>query len=395
MAWKEVKVLEQRKLFIIDYLSNNYNISQLCIIYNISRPTAYLWIKRFKEKGELGLIDQSSAPYNQPFKTPDYIIGEILNLKCCNSNLGPKKIHAILRRKIPDSEMPSCTTVANILKRNGLVIPRKLRKRFAERNRPLAHAKENNDVWSADFKGWFKTKDNYKCEPFTLTDNASRYLLKCSQLISNKEEHVWGLLDIAFREYGLPLFLRTDNGPPFASKGMGRLSKLSIKLIKAGVIPDFIDPGKPQQNGRHERMHGTLKREYIKAEYSFKEQIKKFDEFQEYFNYERPHESIGQVTPGSIYTPSNRIWNGKFRSPEYDDSYKKVKVEVSGQIKVNGQHIYLSRSLVGEYIGLKTHKVGYEAYYGQIYLGELSFSGELTVKMRGGRLRNKFKEEFY
>lgn len=395
MAWKEVKVLEQRKLFIIDYLSNNYNISQLCRIYGISRPTAYLWIKRFEEKGELGLINQSPAPHNQPFKTPDYIIDEILHLKCNKTNLGPKKIHAILSNKIPNSEMPSCTTVANILKRNGLVIPRKLRKRFAARSQPLAHVNEVNDVWSADFKGWFITSDNYKCEPFTLTDNASRYLLKCTQLNSNNGDYVWGLLDIAFREYGLPLFLRTDNGSPFATKGIGRLSTLSVKLIKAGVTPDFIDPGKPQQNGRHERMHGTLKRECIDTKYSLKEQLKKFNEFQEYFNYERPHEGINQATPASLYTPSTRIWDGKFKSPEYDDSYKKAKVEVTGQIKLNGQHLYVGRALAGEYIGLKKHENGFQVYYGQMYLGELSLSGKLSVEIREGRVRKKFKEQFY
>lgn len=395
MTWKEIKVGEQRKLFIQDFQTNNYNISELCRIYGISRPTAYLWINRFEEEGQSGLVDRISTPHNQPLSTPQYVINEIIKLKSKMPKWGPKKIHAELKRNKPDLDLPSRTTIGNILKRNGLVIPRSVRKRFAARTHPLAHVKEINDVWSADFKGWFMTKDGYRCEPFTLTDNASRYLLKCVQLQANNENHVWAILDLSFREYGLPLYLRTDNGPPFATVGIGRLSTLAVKLIKAGVMPDFIDPGKPQQNGRHERMHGTLKSEGINSEYSLKEQILYFDKFKDYYNFERPHESINQETPGSVYRPSNRTWNGKLKSPEYLDGYKKAKVEISGQIKLKGKHIYIGRALAREYIGLKEVENGFEMYYGNLYLGDVSENGEITFQRREGRIRKKIKSDFY
>lgn len=395
MAWKEVSVLDQRRLFINDYLSKTFSISELCRKYDISRPTAYLWIKRYHEEGELGLVNRNSAPYNQPFTTPSYIIDEILNMKYERSTWGPKKIEAELQRRKPELELPSRTTIGNILKRNGLVVQRNFRKRFAARTQPLAHAKEINDVWSADFKGWFVTSDNQKCEPFTLTDNASRYLLKCVNLDSNNEKHVWAILDIAFRECGLPLYLRTDNGPPFASNGIGRLTTLAVKLIKAGVLPDFIDPGKPQQNGRHERMHSTLKREGINPKLNLEEQKISLDEFQHYYNFERPHEGISQATPGSVYSPSNRIWDGKFTSPEYLDDFKKVKVRASGQTKLKGKDIFIGRALAGEYIGLEETEMGFKIFYGPIYLGVMNFEGEVTIPRREGRVRKKIKSDFY
>jgi putative transposase len=397
MAWKEISVLEQRKLFIRDYLTENFSISVLCRIYEISRPTAYLWIQRYENEGEEGLIDRKSTPHNQPRATPSDIVEEILNLKFTWSKWGPKKIAAYLNRHKPELILPSETTIGNILDKHGLVARRKLRKRFAERTQPLAHAKEINDVWSGDFKGWFITNDKYKCEPFTLTDNASRYLLKCLMLDVNNTEHVWAVLDVAFREYGLPLYLRSDNGPPFASNGAGRLSRLAIKLIKAGVIPDYIDPGKPEQNSRHERMHGTLESEAVFPELNVEKQKMKLEEFQYYYNFVRPHEGINQETPGSIYRLSDRAWTGIFKSPEYRDDYKKVKVRQSGQINLNGKKdMYIGKSLIDEYVGIEETETECKVYYGPIYLGNITQEGELAISRRKGRDRNKKnKSDFY
>jgi putative transposase len=396
MAWKEIKVLEQRKLFIRDYLTNNFSISHLCREYEVSRPTAYLWIERYEKEGEEGLSDRKSTPHIQVNATPDHIVEEILNVKLKWLTWGPKKIAAYLNHHKPQLILPSKTTIGNILDRHGLVVERQLRKRFAERTQPLAHAKEINAVWSADFKGWFKTIDNHKCEPFTLTDNASRYLLKCLNLDFNDTEHVWAVLDIAFREYGLPLYLRTDNGPPFASKGVGKLSRLTVKLMKAGVLPDFIDPGKPEQNGRHERMHGTLKSEAILPSLTIEEQKMQLKEFQHYYNFIRPHEGINQETPGSIYRPSERVWKGIFRSPEYRDGYQKVRVRQSGQIILNGKDIYIGITLSDEYVGIEEVENGFNIYYGPILLAKITREGELIVSRRSGRVRNKnFKSDFY
>jgi transposase InsO family protein len=389
-------VFEQRKLFIQDYLSQIFSISDLCRIYEICRPTAYLWIQRFKEEGEDGLRDRKSTPQNQPLATPSHVIDEILAVKFKFMKWGPKKIVAHLNHHKPQLILPSTTTVGNILDRNGLVMQRALRKRFTERTQPLAHAKEINDVWSADFKGGSVTNDKQKCEPFTLTDNASRYLLKCLTLDANNTDHVWAVLDSAFREYGLPLYLRSDNGPPFASQGLGRLSSLTVKLIRAGVVPDFIDPGKPEQNGRHERMHGTLKSEAIFPEVSLEEQKIKLKDFQYYYNFVRPHEGINQATPGSVYATSNRVWTGKLKSPEYPDDYRKVRVRISGQILINDKDIYIGKTLKDEYVGLKETETGFKMYYGPVYLAEITEDGAMVVSRRKGRDRSKkFKSDFY
>jgi putative transposase len=396
MAWKETLVFEQRKSFIEDYFSDLYSITDLCKKYEISRPTAYTWIERFKTGDEAALHDRRSTPLNQPFTTPGYIVDEILSLKYQWREWGPKKIEGHLKNHRPDLILPSLTTIGNILNRNGLVERREFRIRFANRTQPLAHAKDINDVWSVDFKGWTLTSDKQKCEPFTLTDNASRYLLKCMMLDFNNTESVWAILDMAFREYGLPLYLRSDNGAPFASRGPGRLSKISVKLIKAGVLPDFIDPGKPEQNGRHERMHGTLKSEGIFPELSLVEQKRKLKDFQHYYNNIRPHEGINQVTPASIYNISERVWTGKFRSPDYPENYEKRKVRPSGQIKLSGQDVFIGTVLAGEYIGLEEIQNGYKIYYGPFYLGNINKKNEFEIPRRAGRDRNKkVKLEFY
>jgi putative transposase len=396
MAWKERSVFEQRKLFINDYLSENFSKSDLCRIYDISRPTANLWIHRYETSGEEGLQDRKSTPHSQPRATPAHIVDEILNVKRTWSKWGAKKIKPYLNRHKPELILPSETTIDNILKRNGLVMPRKLRKRLAERTQPLAHAREINDVWSVDFKGWFITKDNCKCEPFTLTDNASRYLLKCLRLHSNNTEQVWDVLDIAFREYGLPLYLRSDNGPPFASQGVGRLSRLAVKLIKAGVMPDFIDPGKPEQNGRHERMHGTLKSEAVFPKLNIEEQKMKLAEFQYYYNFIRPHEGINQETPGSVYRSSERVWRGIFKAPEYKDGYQKIRVRQSGQINLGKKDIFIGKTLIDEYVGIEEIETGYKVYYGPIHLGDITRDGEMAISRREGRVRNKKnKSDFY
>ena len=257
------------------------------------------------------------------------------------------------------------------------------------RTAPLAHCQMSNDVWCADFKGWFLTGDGNKCDPFTLTDGASRYLLRCLKLESNTVEHVWAVLDIAFREYGLPLFLRNDNGPPFGSTGAGRLTRLSVNLIKAGVTPEWIDPGKPQQNGRHERMHGTLKNETANPpQLTLEEQSMQFKEFRNYYNHVRPHEAIGQKTPGSIYQPSPRVWNGVLKAPEYPKEFILRKVRIAGQIsmKPHAPDIYISTALAHEYIGLKQlEELIYEAYYGSIYLGKISLETKKLILPEGSK----------
>lgn len=394
MAWKEVNVDQQRKAFIEIYLQEKFSLAKLCRQFGIARPTAYKWIGRYKAEGFEGLNERSRAPLLQACSTNPLLIREILKLKYQENEWGPKKIRGHLVVHQPTILWPSTTTIGKILDRHGLVIPRKCRKRFPAKTDPLSHANESNDVWSIDFKGWWFTKDGHKCEPLTLTDNYSRFLLRCLNLKVNDGDHAWAVLERVFCEYGLPNYIRSDNGPPFATASAGRLSALSIKLIKAGVMPEWIEPGNPQQNGRHERMHGTLKREGVFPELNLADQLKKLDEYQEYYNFVRPHEALGQVTPGSVYRQSPRTWNGRLESPEYPNGYKLGFVKSCGKMSWKSREIYIGRVLTGELVGLKENEEGHlEAYFGPIILGTITNDYKLEVPRRQGRIRKRIPEK--
>lgn len=385
MSWRSVKVEEQRLEFVKACLEGELTVAELCRMYDISRKNGYKWIKRYNDEGPDGLNDRSRAPHSQALKVNDQIEKAILNVRFKFPTWGPKKIFAYLQTHYPDIHWPSTTTIGNLFDKNGLTIPRKLRKRVAARTAPLSHCLLPNDVWCGDFKGWFTIGESTKCEPFTLTDGASRFLMRCLQLNSNDTEHVWAILDAAFREYGLPLYFRTDNGPPFATCGAGRLSKLSINLIKAGVIPEWIDPGKPQQNGRHERMHQTLKNETATPpQFTLEEQSMKFKEFIHYYNYVRPHEAIDQKTPSSVYQKSPRVWNGRLRPPEYSKGFIVRKVRPGGQISMRSfaPDIQIGLAFIGEYVGLKQiSEQVYEVYYGPVILGKIDESKKLITPL--------------
>jgi putative transposase len=372
MSWKEVKVLDQRQEFILKFLKKEYSFANLCDQYGISRKTGYKWVKRFVDDGPNALLNQSKAPHKQFRVTSEETVDLILSIKFQWSNWGPKKVHAYLQRYYPTVSCPCVTTVENILKKHGLVKSRKLRRRIAQRTEPLFDCNQPNDLWSIDFKGWNNTSDGYKCGPFTLMDSNTRFLIACLQLDFNNTDHVWGVFNRCFHEYGLPIRVRSDNGPPFATTAPGRLSPLSIKLIKAGVIPEWIEPGHPEQNGRHERMHLTLENEGITANLSLSKQIKKLDEFINYYNFIRPHEALGQKHPGDLYVPSERNWSGRLRSPEYPNSYKVGKVKSCGKMSWSGGEVYISRVFQGEPIGIYEKEKGLTAYYGPIELGVIN-----------------------
>lgn len=391
MAWKENKVEDQRKKFIAACLEGNFTMAELCRMYEISRKSGYKWLNRYKDKGLDGLKDRSRAPHHQTLKLSDNIISEIFKVKYMHP-WGPKKVLGHLKRAQPDVSWPSITAVRNLFDRNGLTTKQKHRRRLPARTSPLSHCQFSNDVWCADFKGRFLTLDGNKCEPFTLTDASSRYLLRCLMLERNDFEHVWAVLETAFHEYGLPLFFRTDNGSPFATIGAGRLSKLAINLIKVGITPEWIDPGKPQQNGRHERMHQTLKNETANPpEHILEKQAKKFDEFRNYFNNIRPHEALGQNTPGNIYQPSSRVWNGKLQPPEYSKEFIVRKVRPAGQISLKpyASDIFIGSALVGEHVGLKQVDDGiYEVYYSSIFLGKIDHTKKIVLPKNTKRKRS-------
>lgn len=381
MAWKSTKMNEQRKEFIDRYQTHEFRLSDLCKEFSISRPTAYKWIERFLEEGEEGLKDRSRARLSQN-RIDKAIENQILQIKYKRMSFGAKKILPLLLNSLGFEKCPSRTTIENILKKHGLVSSRKLRKKYPAKSDPLSYCTQPNDVWCIDFKGWFKTKDFIKCEPLTLSDAYSRFLLHCSKIPLNTTEYVWNVLLNAFDTYGLPIYLRHDNGPPFATGGAGRLSRLSINLIKAGVTPEWIEPGKPYQNGRHERMHRTLKEEGI-FNLTLKEQEMRFREFIEYYNLERPHESLGQKTPQSIYVPSERKWQGVLKSPEYESHYIVKEVTKGGQIGWKGKDVFIGKTLAKEPVGIEENEDGnWVVFYGPVYLGLLEEGHLITPKKK-------------
>ncbi len=372
MAWKQVKVEEERIKFI-SAIEEGANFSEVCRQFGISRPTGYKWLNRWNEEGAGGLYNRSTAPHSNPHIIEEYNEKIILEMRLKYSKLGPKKIYAKLLELNPDIQWPCPSSIGNILDRNGLTLRRKLRKRVAANVPGAFNGSHPNEVWCMDFKGTLRTIDNKGYDPFTLTDSSSRFLIKCQILDRNNVKHVWGALDVAFREYGLPQHILSDNGPPFATMGVGRLSRLSINLIKCGVKPIWITPGKPQQNGRHERMHGTIEYHLGKpAAYSKVDLITKLIKFHKYYNFDRPHEAHGQRPPGNVYYPSEREWNGRFQSPEYDNEYQIRKVQKDGTINLKGKRIFLGETLWQEPVGLLETDNGLEVYYGEILLGTVN-----------------------
>lgn len=389
MAWENYKVEKQRLMLIQSYESGQHDMTYLCNFYGISRKTAYKWYQRYLESGEDGLIDLSRSPHNPRQLYDDIKIEKAIDLKLQYRTWGPKKILIKLKEKYPEENWPSSTRLYEIFKEHHLVIKRRIKPRVPA-TAPLGDVVNCNDTWAVDLKGWFLTGDGCKCEPLTITDCFSRYLIKCTHLNKHSVEYVWPIFYEAFREYGLPRKVRSDNGPPFGTCRIGRLTKLSINLIKAGVIPEWIQPGHPEQNGRHERFHLTLKQTTANPPMeSLALQMKTMNQFHHEYNHERPHEALGMKVPASIYSSSPREWDGILRPPEYDTQFSVRKVEAGGQIKWKGVHKFISETLAGEYIGLKINEEGLtECFYGPIYLGKFAQNEKLEKpKMKERRQR--------
>ena len=379
MPWRETCTMEERMKFVCEYLSGEVSMASLCRSYGVSRRTGYKWLDRYRSEGICGLQARSRAPRSHPLAVPEEIAAAIVVVRRRHKSWGPRKVRAWLFNNHPGICWPAASTIGDLFDREGLTVPRRWRRRVPPRTAPLAHCTAPNEVWSMDFKGWFKTGDGLRCDPFTLQDADSRYLLRCRTLAGLDGDHVWRELEIAFRAYGLPAALRSDNGAPFASRAVGGLSRLAVKLIKAGVIPERIEPGKPQQNGRHERMHLTLAQDTASPPApSRRAQQRRFDRFQRIYNEERPHEALGDKTPASAYQPSPRTYSGRLSSPKYPDAHELRRVGASGEIKWHGRSIFISEVLTGEPVGLEEQDNGWWAVrFGPIDLGAIDQTGRM------------------
>jgi len=346
--------VEQRTRFVKDYDSGEWAMAELCRIYEISRQTGYELLKRREQAGAAGLVDRSRAPHRHPNQTPEWIEEVILELRRKHARWGPKKLLGHLERKDERTPWPALSTIGELLKREGLAVPRRLRRRSPPYSQPFAEAGEPNRVWCMDFKGWFRTGDGERIDPLTMTDACSRYLLRCQAVERTNIEHVQPVLEAAFREYGMPWAMRSDNGAPFASRAIAGLSRLSVYLMKLGIVPERIQPGHPEQNGRHERMHRTLKAETATPPAANKRmQQKAFNRFRQEYNQERPHEALGQQTPESCYSASPRAYPARVRAPEYACGMQVRRVQKHGEFNWKHQHVFLTETLAGEPIGLE------------------------------------------
>lgn len=387
MPWKETCAMNERMCFISALLEGSETMSELCRHFGISRKTGYKWRGRYLSDGALGLGDRSRAPHSNPRAISGEPLEAILAVRQRHPSWGPRKVKAWLEAQVPERCWPAASTIGDLFDTAGLTRPRKRRRRTPAHSQPFAACREPNDVWCVDFKGWFLTGDGTQVDPLTISDGASRYLIRCDAVGRPDEAHVWPVFEAAFHEYGLPLAVRSDNGAPFASRAVAGLSRLSVKLIKAGVMPERIEPGKPQQNGRHERMHLTLKQETASPPArSLADQLDRFERFREVYNHERPHEALGQSPPGQHYRASPRRFDGVLSSPQYPAGTMIRKVRRSGEVKWRGNRVFVSEVLVGEPVGLTA--IGNDIWllkYGPIILGTLRGEAGLT-KIAAGAL---------
>jgi putative transposase len=389
MPWKETCAMDERSLLIAEYLRQETSIAELGRCYGVSRKTIYKWIGRHEVDGFAGLSDRSRSPAHCPHRLSEEIAEWIVAVRATHPTWGPKKILFCLEQQDAERCWPALSTIGEVLKSRGLVKPRKRRLRVPPMSTPFAGCAAANKTWTADFKGWFVTGDGRRCDPFTLSDAYSRYLLRCQAVPRQSKAAIWPIFDAAFREFGLPDAVRTDNGPPFAGRGAGGLSRLAVLLVKAGVVPERIRPGRPQENGRHERMHLTLKQDTADPPaVSLRAQQRRFDAFREIYNNQRPHEALKLTPPAKHYMPSPRRYSGRLRSPEYDSTLRVRRVRSSGEIKWLGTMIFVSEVLEGEPVALRELEDGrWRLTYGPVALGVIDHTGKLVPPKAPNRRR--------
>jgi transposase InsO family protein len=350
--------MEERIALFREYETGAFSVTELCARHGISRETFYVW-KRRRASGETHWFEERShAVENCPHATAGWQVDRVIAARLRFPHFGPKKIKAWLEHERPKVDWPAASTIGDILKREGLVEARRHRRRAIAQGEVVAAASAPNEEWSIDFKGWFRTRDGTRCDPLTITDTASRFLIEV-RIVDPTGAGVRGALERVFQDIGLPDAIRSDNGAPFGSAGAGGLSALSVWWLKLGIEPRYIPPASPQDNGRHERMHRTLKAETSKppAE-TAAEQQRRFDAFRRHFNEQRPHEALDQRPPIKLWQSPARALPGRLDDPWYDADHEVRRVRPTGQIKWRGEHVFIGEALAGERVGLTEHDTG-------------------------------------
>jgi len=352
MPWRDSSPMDLKTQFIADYLRQTLSVAELCYHYNISRKTGYKWIDRYLGEGASGLADRSRRPHVCPHQTNPKLVALILEARRHHPHWGAKKLLKILSNRQPKQQWPARRTVCDILARLGLIKKPRHRRLIGHPGKPTSIITAPNQIWSADFKGHFKTGDGHYCYPLTVTDNFSRYLLGCQALHTTSCADAKPVFRRLFQEFGMPDRIRTDNGVPFATVSLARLSTLSAWFVRLGIMPELIEPGNPQQNGRHERMHRTLKAEATRPPAANHcSQQRTFNRFREEFNNERPHEALALETPATLYRLSNRPYPRKLPPLEYPDHFETRYVSYNGGIRwksaLGARESYLCRPVLG------------------------------------------------
>ena len=343
MTWKVTCVMEQRLAFVTRALDPNCSMRELCREFGISPKTGYKWLKRFRDRGREGLRDLSRRPKSLPAAISSELTCEIVRLRNDHPTWGPKKLHALLLRSMPKREVPSQRTIARVLARAGLVqLQPRRRGRKRTTSREAITPEGPNDLWTVDFKGWWKTRDGRRCEPLTIRDDWSRYVLDIRATRVIKIDLAREAFEEAFTRYGLPKAIRSDNGVPFAcTRSLARMTRLSAWWKALGIELDRIDPGCPQQNGAHERMHKDIRAELQKlSAWDLAQQQQAFDRWREEFNLHRPHEALGMKTPAEFYEISTRPYSAKPPLIVYPDHFRVRRVSRKGEIRIGGRRGY-------------------------------------------------------
>jgi putative transposase len=369
VPWRETSAVDERLRFIAEYLDGMVTMTDLCTQYGISRETGYKWVARFEADGPAGLHDRSRRPHGSPTATPPAVVQALLAARRRHPRWGPKKL---LAHGWPLPTRPALSTASALLKQHGLVVPRRRRTRPGHPGRPTTPLTTPNVVWTIDFKGQFRTGDGTWCYPLTVADACTRYLLACQALPSVRTAPTRATLERVFRRFGLPDRIRSDNGAPFATSwALGHLSPLAVWWIRLGIVPERIEPGCPAQNGRHERMHRTLKADTARPPATTaRAQQRRFTAFRRAYNEERPHEALEQRPPAQLYVPSTRPYPARLLPLEYAPSHVVRRVGPSGSLTWHSRRLSVSHTLIGQDVGLlEVDDARWAVYFGPVLLG--------------------------
>ena len=362
--------MDERLRFVQDVHRPGWSIAELCRRYEVSRKTGYKWLAAYERSGPAGLVDGSHRPRACPHETPAAVVQLILQLQR-RYTWGARKVRRLLEDRLPVDQVPTKTTVHRILERYGRVRPRRAARRRFHAARPTTPMDAPNAVWSADFKGQFRTGNGIYCYPLTVQDGATRFLLGCRGMLAPTTAGSWPVFAQLFRRYGVPTRIRSDNGAPFASNALGRLSTLSVWWVRLGILPELIEPAHPEQNGRHERMHRTLKADTARPPRGdLTAQQRCFDDFRQRYNVERPHEALNDATPASCYSPSVRPYRAALEPLDYPGHFERRLVSRNGGIRWQNRWVNASHLFAELEIGFEEIDDGlWNVYFGPVWLG--------------------------